>query len=124
VSANCADLPTSAQLELTEARASVELATSKEAVRKNTVEEIEDTQNMVCALHHALAKAHGGFVPYGDSIGSHTHTGRRIARMLTNWTRISPRVGLELASLQQESPEPKELAAPTKVDTAPGMQKT
>jgi hypothetical protein len=48
----------------------------------------------------------------------------RIARILTNWTRISPRVGLELASLQQESPEPKELAAPTKVATAAGMQKT
>ena len=68
---------TSAQLELTEARASVELATSKEAARKNTVDELEDTQNTVCALRQALAKAHGGFVPYGDSIGGHTHTGRK-----------------------------------------------
>ena len=48
----------------------------------------------------------------------------RIARILTNWTRKSPRVGLELASLQQESPEPKELAAPTKVAIAAGMRKT
>ena len=48
----------------------------------------------------------------------------RIARILTNWTRKSPRVGLELASLQQESPEPKESAAPTKVATAAGMRKT
>jgi len=48
----------------------------------------------------------------------------RIARILTNWTIICPSVGLELASLQQESPEPKELAAPTKVATAAGTQKS
>jgi hypothetical protein len=48
----------------------------------------------------------------------------RIARILTNWTIICPSVGLELTLLQQESPEPKELAAPTKVATAAGTQKS
>jgi len=38
----------------------------------------------------------------------------RIARILTKWTRISPRVGLELASLQQESPEPEQTTAAIK----------
>ena len=67
----------SAQLELTEARAAVELAASKEAAHKNTVEELEDAQDTVRALRQALAKAHGGFLPYGDTaVGSHTHSGR------------------------------------------------
>jgi len=47
----------SAQLEVTEARASVELATSKEAAHKFTAEELEDIQDTVRALRQALAKA-------------------------------------------------------------------
>lgn len=65
-----------AQLELTVACASVELATSKEAVHKDTVEEFEDTQYTMRALRQALAKTYVGLAPYDDSTGSHTDAGR------------------------------------------------
>ena len=67
----------STQLELQEARTSVELAASREATHRNTVEELEDAQDTARALRQALAKAHGGgIVPYGDNAGSNMNLGR------------------------------------------------